>query len=122
MFVFVKTFTGQTWRVEVDENSTGYDVKLGIEAQGGIPAYSAVLIFAGQLVENDALIDEINPEHELMVVRRVPGAKKLTAQLPCRVCGKQTKNGCSRCDIAYCGRACQAEDWGTHAATCKTSK
>jgi hypothetical protein len=118
MLLFVKTLTGQSWQLEVNENTTGYDVKRAVEKSGGIPAYSALLIFAGITVDNNDLISEVNPNYDIMVIRRPVGFKKLT----CRMCRKTTENGCSGCSVSYCGRECQAKDWSKHRVECKPHK
>jgi hypothetical protein len=119
MFVFVRTLGGASWEVEVTRESTGYDVKRGVQTQADIPIGEQLLIFGGRRVEDDMVISAINPEYEMMVVRHLQPAKLVASKSSCSVCGQETVSACTQCDVPYCGRECQTADWGKHKLTCK---
>jgi hypothetical protein len=119
MILFVKTFTGQNWQLEITEESKGFDVKKQIEEFSGVPIAEQVLIFAGRRVDDDSQIVQINPQYELMFMRRIKLDNKLTKEIPCFICKKPTNNGCLICDVPYCGRECQMNDWKDHKFSCK---
>jgi ubiquitin len=60
MQLFVKTLTGKTVSIEVEEGESIEDVKAKIAEKEGIPAEQQRLIFGGQQLQDSKTLDDYN--------------------------------------------------------------
>ena len=85
MQLFVKTLTGKTVSIEVEENESIEDVKAKISAKEGIPPEQQRLIFGGQQLQDAKTLGDydVGDDATLHLVLRlrgggVPGARRVT--------------------------------------------
>lgn len=75
MQLFVKTLTGKTVSIEVEEGESIEDVKAKIAEKEGIPAEQQRLIFGGQQLQDAKTIDDydVGDDATLHLVLRLVG-------------------------------------------------
>jgi ubiquitin len=79
MQLFVKTLTGKTVSIEVEEGESIEDVKAKISEKEGIPPEQQRLIFGGQQLQDGKTIDDYNvgDDATLHLVLRLRGGNKM---------------------------------------------
>jgi len=79
MQLFVKTLTGKTVSIEVEEGESIEDVKAKIAEKEGIPPEQQRLIFGGQQLQDSKTIDDydVGDDATLHLVLRLRGGKKV---------------------------------------------
>jgi len=89
MQLFVKTLTGKTVSIEVEEGESIEDVKAKIAEKEGIPPEQQRLIFGGQQLQDSKTIDDydVGDDATLHLVLRLRGGKKVIDVIS-RVLGK----------------------------------
>lgn len=78
MQLFVKTLTGKTVSIEVEEGESIEDVKAKIAEKEGIPPEQQRLIFGGQQLQDSKTLDDydVGDDSTLHLVLRLRGGKK----------------------------------------------
>jgi len=67
MFVFVKTLTGKTLTIEVDENDTISEVKKKVQQRAEVPASQQRIIFAGKDLEDGRTLADAGVKKESII-------------------------------------------------------
>ena len=90
MQIFVKTLTGRTITIDVDERERVKDVKVKIQEKDFIPPDEQRLIFAGKQLQDGKTLDVYNIHHGATVhyVTRLKGGWAQFADISNHVCPK----------------------------------
>ena len=91
MQLFVKTLTGKTVSIEVEEGESIEDVKAKISEKEGIPPEQQRLIFGGQQLQDSKTLDDydVGDDATLHLVLRLRGGSKADAMVR-KVLGKDS--------------------------------
>lgn len=90
MQLFVKTLTGKTVSIEVEEGESIEDVKAKISEKEGIPPEQQRLIFGGQQLQDSKTLDDydVGDDSTLHLVLRLRGGKLSAEKLVKKALGK----------------------------------
>lgn len=92
MQLFVKTLTGKTVSIEVEEGESIEDVKAKISEKEGIPPEQQRLIFGGQQLQDAKTLDDydVGDDSTLHLVLRLRGGKFVTEKLVKKALGEDS--------------------------------
>eukprot|EP01102_Stenamoeba_stenopodia_P015576 TRINITY_DN532_c0_g1_i1.p1 TRINITY_DN532_c0_g1~~TRINITY_DN532_c0_g1_i1.p1 ORF type:complete len:493 (+),score=129.40 TRINITY_DN532_c0_g1_i1:37-1515(+) len=81
MFVFVKTLTGKTLTIEVNENDTIAETKKKIEQRSEVPASQQRIVFAGKDLDDSKTLEECGVKKESIIHLVIKKNEEVLAQM-----------------------------------------